>query len=33
MSIILSAILLICYSGLATIAIIVASQVTEDKDE
>ena len=33
MSIILSAILLICYAGLVSIALIVAARVTEDKDE
>ena len=33
MSIILSAILLICYAGLLGIALIMAGRVTEDKDE
>lgn len=33
MSIILSAILLICYAGLLGIALVMAARVTEDKDE
>jgi hypothetical protein len=33
MSIILSAILLICYAGLMAIGLIIAARVTEDKDE